>query len=359
MPSSSEPHLTARPRTTALGAFLEGWRRAIHAPHVVFGVLVVTIGVSLPLAALLHRVIEWRIGSSLIAEDALRGWSDVWATEIGVDERGVAVTLTREILGFGGTLATIAGLLDGEPVPPALVGSVAAYLLVWVALSGGVIDRLARARPVGSTMFLATCGRFFFRLLRLGLVGAFGYWLLFRYVHPFFFVVGLAWVFDENVPETTTIVWRVGFYLLFFVFLAALTIVVDMTRVRLVVEDRRSVLASIGAACRFVRRRPGRMAWLFLLNLIGQAIVLRLWLQIAPGAASATWAALLAAQIVLVARIWARLAFIASEVVFFQGELAHATYTAPRPAVWPDSASIEAVRNLQSSQPPRPPNGLG
>ena len=50
--------------------------------------------------------------------------------------------------------------------------------------------------------------------------------------------------------------------------------------------------------------------------------------------------------VVGVAWIVARLAWMGSAVVFVQGELAHAGYTARPPHVWPNSASEEAIRNL-------------
>jgi len=53
-------------------------------------------------------------------------------------------------------------------------------------------------------------------------------------------------------------------------------------------------------------------------------------------------------QVYLVARIWGRLAFLGSETVFFQGELAHAQYTAAPLPRWPDSVSVEGIRNLRN-----------
>jgi hypothetical protein len=55
---------------------------------------------------------------------------------------------------------------------------------------------------------------------------------------------------------------------------------------------------------------------------------------------------LLVAELYLLLRVWAKLAFMASEVVFFQGELAHAQYTAMPDPVWPDSPAAEAIENL-------------
>ena len=97
---------------------------------------------------------------------------------------------------------------------------------------------------------------------------------------------------------------------------------------------------------RFVRRRPFRAAGLYLLNGLGFLAVLRLWLDVAPSAWMPVTAAFLVTQVYLLIRIWLRLVFLASEVAFFQGELAHAGYTARPPHVWPNSASEEAIRNL-------------
>src|SRR5690606_23647866 len=113
------------------------------------------------------------------------------------------------------------------------------------------------------------------------------------------------------------------------------------------VEDRRSVIGALSAALRFIRRRPIRALALFLLNVIALAVILRLWLQVAPAASAATWEVLLVGQLYLLARIWARLAFMASEAVLFQGELAHAGYAAAPEPVWPESPAVEAIENLR------------
>ena len=97
---------------------------------------------------------------------------------------------------------------------------------------------------------------------------------------------------------------------------------------------------------RFIRRCHIRVAGLYLLNVLGLLIVMRLWMSLAPSAAAPSWSALFIAQVYLLVRIWTKLAFMASEVVFFQGELAHATYTAAAPLVWPESAAAEAIDNL-------------
>lgn len=336
-----------RPRATVLGAYLEGWRRSIHAPMLVLGVWIVTTAVTLPLAAMLHDDLTTYFGASLSAERALEGWNPDWTGEFAGDARGVGATLTREVLGAAGQVAALGRIFDGELPPPALAGAIAIYLATWIFLSGGVVDRLARARPLGAAAFMGLSGHYFFRLVRLAALAGAAYWVLFRTVHPFLF----EWVFDrltrnvEREPQALAIL--AALYTVFGLLLSLVSLAADFTRVRLVVEDRQSVLAGLAAGLRFVRRRFWRSAGLYAVNLLGLAVLARLWMQVAMGAGGPELAALLLTQASLVARIWARLAFLGSEVVFFQGELAHATYTAAPLPRWPDSASVEAVRNLR------------
>ena len=110
------------------------------------------------------------------------------------------------------------------------------------------------------------------------------------------------------------------------------------------------MLGAIMASLRFVRRCHLRVAGLYLLNVLGLLIVIRLWMSLAPAATAPSWSALLIAQVYLLVRVWAKLAWLAAEVVFFQGELAHATYTAAAPLVWPESAAAEAIANLVTNK---------
>ena len=345
---------TARPRATVLGAFVEGWRRAARAPGVVIAVWAVTTLVTLPLAATLHGAIATQLGPSTAAEAALRGWDLDWTGEMAATG-GLAATLTRELLGAAGTIATLSRLLSAEPPAPSIVGAIAVYLVIWVFLSGAIIDRLARARPVGATMFIALGAGYFFRLVRLAVLAGAVYWCLFTVVHPWMFETIFDLATRDRPRESHGLAVLAGLYVVFALLLGGVSVIVDFTRVRLVVEDRRSVVASLGAGLRFVRRRFWRVAGLYVLNILGMLVLARLWLQLAVGADGADWLALFVSQLYLVARIWARMAFLGSEAVFYQGELAHAHYTAAPLPRWPDSASVEAIRNLRPGPPPGRP----
>jgi hypothetical protein len=244
-------------------------------------------------------------------------------------------------------VATLSRIFDGEWPSAPLVGAIAAYLAAWVFLSGGVIDRLARARPLGAATFVALSGHYFFRLLRLAVLAGVAYWLLFRTVHPLLFGALFDRLTRDVTSESHALAILATLYGLFALLLGLVSLIVDFTRVRLVVEDRYSVLAALGAGLRFVRRRFWRSAGLYALNILALVILARLWMQVAVGAGEPDWQALLLSQIYLIARIWGRMAFLGSEAVFYQGELAHAQYTAAPLPRWPDSVSVEAVRNLR------------
>jgi hypothetical protein len=333
-----------------LGSALEGWRRVFRAPSVTASVLVATLLVALPLAVALKGMLVAHLGPSIEAERALSGWNQSWAGEFAQQAQGLGRTFTHEVIGFGGTIAIVSGILDRQPLNPALAGAIAAYLALWMFLSGGIIDRYARGRPVGTAAFFAACGVYGVRFLRLGVIMGATFWILFAQVHPFLFGRVYPYLVRDLTAERTALIYRVWLYALFGLLLMTCNIVFDYAKVRAVVEDRRSMWGALLAAKRFIRRRVLRVFGLYLMNGLVFLVIIRLWYEAAPSAGMPTWAAFTITQIYLLLRIWTRLAFVASEVVFFQAELAHAGYTAAPPLVWPESASAEAIGNLTRSR---------
>ena len=351
MPSLPDaPPPAARPRTPILGAFLEGWRRVLRAPALTAAALAATFLLALPLGLVMQGALQAHLGPSLEAEGAAAGWNAGWAAEFGAQAQGLGRTFTGEFLGFGGTLAIISGLADRERVNPALAIAAAVSIVLWVFLSGGLLDRLARGRPVRTSHFFGACGVFFVRFLRLAVFVGAAYWALFRWLHPFLFSKIYHHFTRDMTQERDGIIVRTLLYVVFACAIALVNVVADFAKVRAVVEDRRSMIGALGASLRFIRRRAFRVTGLYLLNAIAFLVILRLWLQLAPSAADPTWLALLAAEVYLLVRVWAKLAFMASEVVFFQGELAHAQYTALPELIWPDSPAVEAIENLTDNR---------
>jgi hypothetical protein len=55
------------------------------------------------------------------------------------------------------------------------------------------------------------------------------------------------------------------------------------------------------------------------------------------------WIGLVIGEMFVIGRLWTRLLFFASEIAYFQSELAHATYVAAPQPVWPESPAVEAL----------------
>jgi hypothetical protein len=67
---------------------------------------------------------------------------------------------------------------------------------------------------------------------------------------------------------------------------------------------------------------------------------------LAPGSGGtglSMWLALAIGQGYIVARLWVKLVFWASETALFQSRLAHAGYVAAPAPAWPDSPAAEAI----------------
>ena len=305
-----------------------------------------TVAVSLPLAAAMRDLLKADLGSSLAADSAAEGVNYDWMQEFTADATGIRATFTPAVIGFGAVISNLSAALDRERQPIVIAGAAAMYVAAWVFLTGGIIDRYARDRSTRAHGFFSASGVFFLRFLRLVVLMALAYGGLFGYMHP--------WLFDSVYPDLTremtversAFAIRVVCYLGFGALLAACNIVFDYAKVRAVVEDRRSMIGALLAAIRFIRRNFRAAAGLYLVDVLLFAIVLALYAVVAPGAGRAGWSMWLAFAIgqgYVLARLWVKLVFWASETALFQGRLAHAGYVASPKPVWPESPMADAI----------------
>jgi hypothetical protein len=337
---------------TILSAFRDGVRRVTRAPAVLFGVFALTFLVALPLGLVLAGMIVESLGHSEAGAAAAAGVNYGWWQEFSAQATGVGEAFTPRTIGFGGVLDNAASALDNTGHPLVVAGAGAAYLLAWLFVAGGVIDRYARNRRVRTAAFFATSGVFFFRFLRLGAMALAVYAALYAWVHGWLFDGLYGWATRDLAVERTAFVVRVALYLVFGTLLAAVNLVFDYAKIRAVVEDRRSMVGALAAAVRFVRRWPREAAGLYLLDGALFVALLAAYGLVAPGAGGSGWSlwlGLLLTQVYLLVRIWVKLVFFASEVSLFQASLAHAGYAAAPLAAWPDSPAAEAIG------PPAPP----
>jgi hypothetical protein len=328
-------------------AWRDGWSRVARAPWIVAGGWAATIALALPMALVLRGELATHLGSSLAAAAAADGVNYDWWNEFLAQAPGVGQTFVPAILGFAAVLKNLSGLADATPLPSAIVPVIAAGVALSIFLSGGILDRLARNRAIGSYGFFAACGMYFFRFLRLGIAAGIVYWDLFTWLHPLLLDRAYHALTRDVTVERTAFVYRLALYLIFFAVVAAVNVLFDYAKIRMVVEDRRSAIGGLTSAARFILRQPGDVVRLYLLNTMLFMLVLALYAVAAPGASGGAWAwlALLIGQAYIAARVCVRTLFAASQIALFQGRLAHAGYTAAPIPVWPDSPSAEAIHS--------------
>ena len=330
-----------------VGSWFDGFRRVFAAPAVVAAVFLVTLLAALPLAITMRGMIETHLGRSLRSDAVADSVDTDWWQEFTFQTSGLGTTFTPSVIGFAATLDSVSSVLDARPQQVQVKGALAVYLVVWVFLSGGVIDRFARQRRTRAHGFFAAAGVFFWRFLRLAVIAAIVYWFLFAYVHQWLFDDLYTRLTRDLATERAAFLWRVALYLLFGATLIASNVVFDYARIRMVVEDRRSAIGSLSAALGFIVRRRGRVFGLYAVNALVFVVLIGVWALIAPGAGGAgvsMWVGFALSQAYVLARLLLKLQFLASQTALFQGSLAHAAYTAAPEPIWPESPAAETIR---------------
>ncbi len=338
-------------RMPSSAALIEGIRRVGRAPAVLACVFAVTFLTAVPFSLMLRQSMRDHLGNSMAAEQAARGVNLQWWTEFAAQRGPLAQTFATTIVGFAAVLDNLSSLVDAESRPPAILWIGAGYLMLWLFLTGGILDRYARARATAVHEFFAACGVYFVRFLRLLPIVALAYYVLFAHLHPLLLGRVYAELTRDATVERTAFLWRLLLYALFGLAFAMVNLLLDYAKVRAVVEDRRSMVGAVGAAIRFVRRNAAAVASLYVMNGALFVAVVLLYALVAPGGAASglwVWLGFLAGQVYLLARLWVRLVFLASETALFQGRLAHAGYVASAP---PPRSEPPIVERLVAADP--------
>ena len=333
----------------ALSVVAEGWRRVATFPAGLLALVAATAVATAPAALAVQAAIERHLGESAVARRVADGVDLTWWQEFassGATRRSFSPTL----IGGAAPASTYSDLLDGHGPPIQVVTTVVVTMLLWLFLSGGLLDRYARRRRVGSRMFFGTCGVFFFRFLRLTLVTGLGYAVLFGPVHAWLFDGLHGWLTKDTTVERTAFLWRLLLYAVWLIPVLLLNVIADYAKVRAVIEDRHSMIGALSAAARFVARHPAAVAGTYALNAVLAAGLLAAYILLAPSGRGGDWRlalVLIAGGVYLTGRLAIRLAFLTSAMTLFERALAHAEYTAPPLPVWPDSPAAEAIENLR------------
>jgi hypothetical protein len=339
---------------TSLHALRDGVRRVNRAPAILICVWLMTALVAFPLTAMVREQMRQHLDASLEADSAASGVNYDWMQEFAAQTTGISTTVSPKLIGFGGALDNLSTFIDNETRPVLVVATAALYLMLWIFVSGGIIDRYARNRAVRVQGFLWASATYFVRFLRLGVVAAAVYAILFGVLHPWLFDTQFRDLTRDLTVERQAFLIRLLLYAVFGSVLAACNLLFDYAKVRAVVEDRRSMFGAVVAAAGFIRRNATAAAALYGIDVLLWVGVMALYAIAAPGAGSTGWSmwlGFIVGQLYVMARLWVKLVFWASETALFQGRLAHAGYVAAAKPMWPDSAAAEAIAGFTPRTP--------
>ena len=216
------------------------------------------------------------------------------------------------------------------------------------------MDRYARQRPLDARTFWGVSGELAFRLIRLSAIGGALFTVLTGVLVLVLDAIATAVLGAAGPERGESMLWalELGLRVPYLAAAFALFAATDAGRVRMVVERRRSALFAFTAGARFAWRHRGTVvllyAALFATAGIPWALVsaAELWLE--PGVGLAR----LLDAIQVGAAITAALVSAAAAIALFQAALAHASYVAPPPLVWPDSPAIETLGADRRDFPP-------
>lgn len=300
------------------------WRdavvRARRAPSVWLLLWALTLATTALPAWFMRDAIATHLDSSLAAGRAADGMHYDWLQEFqrsGSLQRSLRI----DVIGGAAVLDNTSALLDmrSRPQVVTVAGGLFVFLL-WM-LTPGCIHRVAKNAPIGAAQFAGTCGRVLLPMLRLNLGAAVVYGALFGSVH--------AWLFDslfeqatrELTVERTAFFIRLACYAAFLLLVGFVNLVADMARVRMVVEGRRSAVASAVAALSFIGRHVRLTVGAYVLNVLLLGAVMTSYTFTAPGVGTAgwdMWVAFAFGQVYLLARLGVKLLFWGSEAAALQ-----------------------------------------
>jgi len=307
---------------SALRAMTIGATRVLGSPLMLVWLWIVSLVIAAPAAWIVADAIEKGIGSSNVHTRLRDGFDVGWHTRFQEDAAGLAATFTPTHAGIGAMLDNLESWLTGGlfrgPLAVTVIGI--AYSLIWLLMLGGVIDRFAdRETRAGVRRFFGNGGRFFFRLLRLGLLAAIlyaaVYFLLYRIVTRV-----------ERSTRDVTVEGTLFFYALLVALGAALLLTFihacfGFAKVATVVENRRSMVLAAVRGFVFVVTNPLKAAGLYYGFLLVSGVALASYAMLAPGIGQQTGKTVLLAfvvsQVYLVVKMYLRLSLLAGQVVLY------------------------------------------
>lgn len=274
-------------------ALRRGLRAVSRAPRMWF-----IFYTALTLAAMLPAAVVTTIAFQSLGQSA-------WAEELG----------RRLDLEWIGELMAAYGGMPSGPIMAALVAAALISVMVHLFLLGGAIETFVRRQWFSAALFFGGCGRNFWRLFRLAI-----YCLI-----PLAAVVGINIglsnigdkIWGKGSEAAPLIHWSWLNAAVTLLLLGFVNAIFDYTAIHLVAEDRRKAFRGMWRSFRFVWRHVGRVAGLAAVLWAIALAVLTIYFGVSKlfpqHSVGVVLLLLFVRQAFVLARIWSRLLFYASQ----------------------------------------------
>jgi hypothetical protein len=306
-----------------IAAAFRGFSSVLGSPRTLIGLWLVNLLFALPFAWMIGGSIEQSVDGSLVHENLRSGFDSGWYGEYADEASGIETTFKPSLVGAGAIFHNLEDWLTGKLFTryPAVIGFGIAYGLLWSFLLGGLLDRYARpAERAVRARFAQASGLYFFRFVRLALISAVPYYLIFR-LHGWMF----TWLESatRDVTSERTVLWySLSVYLLTAFLLTLVHMSFSYAKIATVVENRKVMLVAALRGVGFVFSFPGKTFGLFYGLIMVSGAMLIVYSLIAPGAGQSNWItvvlAFLVGQMYLIAKLLVRLTLYAGQTQLFK-----------------------------------------
>ena len=297
----------------SLVAFLAGLRLVLWSPGLLVGLYALVLIALAPFAFTFARSVDRSLsGVDLPAAAERRLDASTWE-RFAAQARGVASSFTPSIIGLAAPVGSVASLLDGTLPPTVVLSATAAVVALWTFVLPGIITRLVH-RPSTDSESVVTIGmRHFLPLLALTVL-AMLIVVSIVLVQPWLLRT-VDQTFAASAAERPRFLWRLSAYLLTICVLFAVTVLLDISRLAVVLE-RRNPVAALRRAFSFVRARAIALITLGVLygccwsaGMAAYALADLAW-----GGELGLWRVIVIGQLYILGRLSLRLAYLAAQI---------------------------------------------
>ena len=306
-------------------AIIQGLGRVIQAPSLILWLYCASVAVAAPLAWVMRTEIKESIGASRVNESLREGLDFDWETEFERDAHGMSTTFGPTVVGIYPVLGNLEKLFDGEifKTDGTILFAGGLFLMAWAFLAGGIIRRYSDSGDLADDKanFIGNCAALFFPMVRVLVISLLFYWAIYHLLSDRL----NDWLEDALRDETSEMkgmIATLGLYGLIAFILMLVMMVMDYAKITLALGNRRSAVVATWSGLNFVVRNPVLTIGLWLTLSLAGVLLVFLYSLVAPGPGQSSMVAIVGAfaigQIYILARLFLKLWFLASQTALFE-----------------------------------------